>query len=237
MNCVSKRFFLYKSYKIVLLFILISITSEGMAQQKVLRNIEAVYDTAGLPELMNTIQVGFIFRYEDHTSQSTQGFLKGNIPWKRVEVTTSQGTFHQGRLTFDRKKVWRNAHQVAFHVKTNGETYVCNLGLPFVERIRFNLYTDSLKRAEAFYLNVEGKFSNGRTYPLDTNMISFSKSGGGRLSGQSLLVESQDTGIRSVMVYTRLNADPQIRDSVLVPVKILPDPAFLPAREQKLRRK
>ncbi|MGH2643231.1 MAG: hypothetical protein ACRDE2_04735, partial [Chitinophagaceae bacterium] len=83
--------------------------------------------------------------------------------------------------------------------------------------------------------NVEGKFSSGKIYPLDTGMVDFSKLGGGSLKRQSLLVSHIDTGTHAVMVYTWLKVYPVLKDSVLIPVKILPNPVNLPKARQVLQ--
>ena len=43
-----------------------------------------------------------------------------------------------------------------------------------VDSIYFNLYTDSLKKDQHNYINVDGKLSNGRWMPLSAKEIEFS---------------------------------------------------------------
>jgi hypothetical protein len=197
--------------------------------------VKAAYDPGSIPEVINTIPVGFTFYLSGNHQESTKGFLQGQIRWNSLEVSSPQGIVHNGQFTFNREKIWQNGHEADFEIKMRGKVINCKLPLPYVKKIRFNLYTDSLKKGEPFYLNVEGKFSSGRTYPLDTGMVAFCKSGGGKLAGQSLLVSHQDTGTHVIMVYSRLKMDPQIRDSILVPVKILPNPVNLPTEQEVLQ--
>lgn len=217
--------------------LMLSFTSFSTAQSRFPVSVKAVYDPKSIPEVMNTIPVGFTVKFSDNRERSTVGFLNGRIRWSSLEISSQQGTIQHGQFTFDRRKVWKNDHQAAFEIKIDGKAVFCNLSLPYVEHIRFNLYTDSLKRGEPFYLNVEGQFSSGRIYPLDTSMITFRKSGGAELNGQSVLVGHQDTSVHSVKVYAWLKTDPEIRDSVLIPVKILPNPANLPTEQQVMHER
>ncbi len=43
-----------------------------------------------------------------------------------------------------------------------------------VDSIYFHLYTDSLKKGQHNYINVDGKLSNGRWQPLTSKDIQFS---------------------------------------------------------------
>lgn len=54
-----------------------------------------------------------------------------------------------------------------------------------IDSIYFNLYTDSLKKGTYNYINVEGKFSDGRIRPLDSTQLSFNSSSG-KFTGNSL---------------------------------------------------
>lgn len=54
-----------------------------------------------------------------------------------------------------------------------------------IDSIYFNLYTDSLKKGSFNYINVEGKFADGRIRPLDSTQVSFISSYG-KFTGNSL---------------------------------------------------
>ncbi len=55
-----------------------------------------------------------------------------------------------------------------------------------LDSIYFNLYTDSLKKGTYNYINVEGKYDNGRYLPLTNKDVKFSSSDG-FFGGNSLL--------------------------------------------------
>jgi hypothetical protein len=208
----------------------------AFAQDGKAMSVNAFYDSTSVVELFNTVPVGFTFVSADGSAASTRGFLHGRIPWTRLHISSPQGVLRNGQLTFDRQKVWKNSHSVTFYIKIKGnDTLTCHLVLPYVEHIRFNLYTDSLKRDNPFYLNVEGTFSSGRVYPLDTVMLAFSKSGGGTLQGNVLTVKKGDTAVHRVHVEAWLKYDPDMRIEVSVPVKITADPTTLPTEQQVLK--
>ena len=52
------------------------------------------------------------------------------------------------------------------------------LTLPLLTDIRFNLFTDSIKPVLNYYVNVEGTFSSGKVYPLDTSFVTITASEG-----------------------------------------------------------
>lgn len=204
------------------------------AQRTASYTAKVSYDSTAVAELFTTIPVGVTFHFPDGSGAATRGFLNGRIRWKDIHIATDQGIIRRGKLIYDRDKVWKNHHQVTFQIRIDDTTLACNLSLPYVQSLRFNLYTDSLKRDNPFYLNVEGRFSSGRVYPLDTGMVAFEKAGGGTLEGNVLTVTSEQTNVKMIKVYTWLKADPMMRDSVTIPVKILPDPSTLPSEQQLL---
>lgn len=198
------------------------------------RSVSVSYDTTAVPELLNTVPVGFTFVFDDGRTASTRGWLGGNIPWRDLQVTSPQGKVEGGLLTFDRQKVWNNGHTVSFRVRVADTTLACSLHLPYVRHIRFNLYTDSIKRNIPFYINVEGRFSSGRVYPLDTGMIAMTASAGSLL-GNVLEVKKSDTAVHKVRVCAWLKEDPHMAATITIPVKIVPDTASLPTTRQLLK--
>jgi hypothetical protein len=56
-----------------------------------------------------------------------------------------------------------------------------------VDSIYFNLYTDSLKKGQHNYINIDGKMSNGRWMPLTAKDIQFSCSAA-EFSGNELII-------------------------------------------------
>lgn len=216
--------------KTALLWLCLSGLAGGELYAQVSSTVLASYDTTAVAELFDRVPVGFIFS----GAGATRGWLGGRIPWKALSVTSPQGTVKDGILTFDRYKVWQNGHQVSFTVIYQGRSYHGELSLPFVESLRFHLFTDSLKRDNPFDLNVVGRFSSGKLLPLDTSMVSFTGTGGGRISAGRLTVAGSDTLTRFIHVTARLRSSPEISDSVTIPVKIIPDTAQLPSEEQLL---
>lgn len=196
--------------------------------------VQASFDSTAVPELFTTIPIGFTFEFPDGSHAATRGFLHGRMRWNELQVTTAQGEVRNGQLTYDPQKVWQNQHEVTFRIQTRDTVLTCSLPLPYVESLRFNLYTDSLKRDNPFYLNVEGRFSSGRVYPLDTGMVAFRKEGGGSLEGNVVTVTRDEPEVHSIKVFAWLKLDPALKDSAMIPVKILPDPSTLPTEQQLL---
>lgn len=205
------------------------------AQSQKPKEVHIVYDSTAIPELFNTVAIGFTFTWPDGHKTSTRGLLNGRIRWKKLTIQTSQGKVDKGQLTFDPEKVWQNGHKLTFHISIADTTLYCKLALPYVQQVQFNLYTDSLKRDIPFYLNVEGHFSSGRIYPLDTQQVRF-KASGGSLENNVLLVKKTDTSIHRVKIHTWVKADPELKDCVWVPVKVIPDTARLPSEKELLQK-
>lgn len=193
----------------------------------------ASYDSSALVELFNSVPIGIRLRAPGGVNLATRGFLGGRLPWKELKVISPQGEVRNGTLSFNRRQVAENGHRIDLIVRFAGDTAHAFLSIPYVTKLRFNLYTDSLKRDNPLDLNVEGLFSSGRIYPLDTAVVSY-KVSAGKLEGKSLLVTSQDTGVHQVHIRAWLKADPRLRDQMTVPVKILPDTAELPSERELL---
>lgn len=85
------------------------------------------------------------------------------------------------------------------------------------DSIFFNLYTDSLKKGTFNYINVDGKFSNGRWLPLTAKQISFSASGG-RFEENSLFID-KDYREEKITVTAVVKADTSIHKSVTIYIK------------------
>ena len=83
-----------------------------------------------------------------------------------------------------------------------------------VEDIYFNLYTDSLKKGIHNYINVDGKLSNGKFYPLDSKQVTFSSSYG-KWEGNDLII---DNGYKkdSVVVTAILKDNVSITKTVVI---------------------
>ncbi|MBO9571614.1 MAG: hypothetical protein J7497_05320 [Chitinophagaceae bacterium] len=72
-----------------------------------------------------------------------------------------------------------------------------------LDSIYFNLYTDSLKKGTFNYINVEGRYNNGRYLPLGKKELKFSASSG-YFEGNSLFVDSSFKGDKILVKATSL---------------------------------
>jgi len=209
--------------------IIICLLSAGMlicwpnhlaAQAKVL-SIEAVLDKEAVVELYDQTSIGFIFHYNDGSSVRTEGLLKGPIRWKHLSVSSPQARFKNGVILINREASRTNHHRVHFDIEAKdakGKVLACDLAIPYLDSIRFNHYTDSLKLGIRYYLNVEGIFSSGKIFPLDTNRVRFETSAG-KIIGHDLLVDPMLSEVKFVKVRATLKSDPQKSILSDIPVK------------------
>lgn len=98
-----------------------------------------------------------------------------------------------------------------------------------IDSIYFHLYTDSLKKGQHNYINVDGKLSNGRWQPLSDKEILFSASDG-KFSGNELIIPDFFKP-EKVTVKAVLKSNPAIWKEVTIWVKKLSDPV-LPTRDE-----
>ncbi len=102
-----------------------------------------------------------------------------------------------------------------------------------IESISFNLYTDSLKSGTYNYINIDGKYDDGRYLPLMSDEVTFSSSAG-RWSGNSLFLDSSCKA-NSVVITACLKADPALKKKVTIYIKKLSDPP-LPTEQEVIDR-
>jgi hypothetical protein len=95
-----------------------------------------------------------------------------------------------------------------------------------IDSIYFHLYTDSLKKGQHNYINVDGKLSDGRWEPLTSKEINFSSSAG-NFDGNDLVLPS-DFKEEKVNVRAVLKSNPEIWKEVIIWIKTVPDPDHLP---------
>jgi hypothetical protein len=100
-----------------------------------------------------------------------------------------------------------------------------------VDSIYFNLYTDSLKKGQHNYINVDGKMSNGRWLPLTAKEIDFSCSSA-TFEGNQLIIP-EDFREKKVIVKAVLKANPAVWIERTIWIKVKPD-GPLPTRDQIL---
>lgn len=100
-----------------------------------------------------------------------------------------------------------------------------------VDSIYFHLYTDSLKKGQHNYINVDGKLSNGRWQPLTSKEIQFSCPIAS-FSGNELIIPDDFTA-EKVTVKAVLKTNPAIWIEKTIWIKKLPD-GPLPTKEEIL---
>ena len=98
-----------------------------------------------------------------------------------------------------------------------------------IDSIYFHLYTDSLKKGQHNYINVDGKLSNGNWMPLTSKELSFTSSLAS-FEGNELIIP-QDFKAEKVTVKAVLKSNPSIWKEVTIWIKKMPDPQ-LPTRDE-----
>lgn len=93
-----------------------------------------------------------------------------------------------------------------------------------VENIYVNLYTDSLRKGTFNYINIDGKMSDGKFLPLDSNHLIFSASAG-KFTGNNLWIDSDFTPEKVTIKVTSRN-NPSLLKEFTMYVKQMPDPAL-----------
>jgi hypothetical protein len=96
-----------------------------------------------------------------------------------------------------------------------------------VDSIYFHLYTDSLKKGQHNYINVDGKLSDGRWQPLTGKEIQFTCTAAS-FEGNELFIPF-DFKAEKVTVKAVLKSNPAVWKEITIWIKTLPDPA-LPTR-------
>jgi hypothetical protein len=104
-----------------------------------------------------------------------------------------------------------------------------------IDSIFFHLYTDSLKKGQHNYINVDAKLSNGRWQPLTDKEIQFTSSVG-KFDGNELILPT-DFKSQKIIVKAVLRSNPAIWKETTIWVKKLPDPDRLPTNEEILGNK
>ena len=91
-----------------------------------------------------------------------------------------------------------------------------------IDSIYVNLYTDSLKKGQYNYINVDGLMSNGRYIPLDSSKIIFSCNDA-KFYGNTLFIPADFTS-EKVKIKVALKSDEKKCKEFEVYIKKLPDP-------------
>jgi len=103
-----------------------------------------------------------------------------------------------------------------------------------IESISFHLYTDSLKKGQHNYINIDGKLPDGHWLPLTAKEIQFSASSG-EFEGNDLILPSA-LKEEKIQVKAILKNNPAIWKEITIWIKKLPDPAHLPTKEEILKK-
>ena len=101
-----------------------------------------------------------------------------------------------------------------------------------VDSIYFNLYTDSLKKGQHNYINVDGKMSNGNWMPLTTKDIDFSCSSA-IFEGNQLIIP-ENFKQKNVTVKAVLKSNPSVWIEKTIWIKIKPD-GNLPTKDEIIK--
>ena len=101
-----------------------------------------------------------------------------------------------------------------------------------VDSIYFHLYTDSLKKGQHNYINVDGKLSNGRWMPLTNKEIIFSCASA-RFEGNELLIPT-DFKEEKVTVTAVLKSNPFVWIEKTIWIKRKPD-GDLPTKDEIMK--
>ena len=101
-----------------------------------------------------------------------------------------------------------------------------------VDSIYFHLYTDSLKKDQHNYINVDGKLSNGRWLPLSSKEVLFSCPEA-KFEGNELIIPA-DFKEGKVLVRAVLKSNPSVVIEKTIWIKKKPDDEVLPTKDEAI---
>lgn len=99
-----------------------------------------------------------------------------------------------------------------------------------VDSIFFHLYTDSLKKGQHNYINIDGKLSGGRWMPLTSKELDLSCAEA-VFEGNELIIPAGFIP-EKVTVKAVLKADPRVSIEKTIWIKKNPDNELLPTRDE-----
>ncbi|HPH33254.1 MAG TPA: hypothetical protein PLB49_15440 [Chitinophagaceae bacterium] len=91
-----------------------------------------------------------------------------------------------------------------------------------VDSIYFHLYTDSLKKGQHNYINVDGKLNNGRWQPMTAKEVEFSCPSA-RFEGNELVIPA-DFSQEKVTIKAILKSNRSVFIERTIWIKTVPDP-------------
>jgi len=104
-----------------------------------------------------------------------------------------------------------------------------------IDSIFFHLYTDSLKKGTHNYINVDGKFADGKWKPLSAKEIAFTTSYG-TFEGNELILPVEPT-VGKLTIKAVLKSDPALWKEITIWIKKKPDDEMLPTTDEILKNK
>ena len=104
-----------------------------------------------------------------------------------------------------------------------------------LDSLYFNLYTDSLKKGTFNYINVDGRFSDGRYLPLTTKELIFTCDAG-KFEGNSLYLDTS-VKLEKVIVKVSLKSDPAITRERTIFIKKYEDSSGVKTMEEVMQQK
>jgi hypothetical protein len=102
-----------------------------------------------------------------------------------------------------------------------------------VDSIFFHLYTDSLKKGQHNYINVDGKLSNGRWLPLTAKEVLFSCPEA-KFEGNELIIPD-DFKEEKVTVKAILKSNQLVVIEKTIWIKKKPDDELLPTKDDVIK--
>ena len=104
-----------------------------------------------------------------------------------------------------------------------------------LDSLFFNLYTDSLKKGTYNYINVDGKYSDGRYLPLTEKELIFSCNAG-KFEGNSLFLDSS-VRLDKVVVKVSLKSDSSVNRERTIYIKKYESTEGLKTMKEVMKRK
>lgn len=102
-----------------------------------------------------------------------------------------------------------------------------------VENIYFHLYTDSLKKGQHNYINIDGLLANGRWLPMTSKDVTLSCKEA-TFEGNELIIPI-DFKEEKVTIRATLIANPSLSIEKIIWIKQKPDEEFLPSAKEVMQ--